>query len=299
MKIATVFQVLLLCVLLMACKKKDPLVDEPSLPDYSGIMMNHEVEIIVGNRTVKGYLSKPAGTCMDMVIVLHGGTLNYQSSVNATQNQATKPEGGQQFLLNGKAIFSLEYTEFSGPTDTVGVTKGIMEMEEVLASVDFLKTDPFLGNNFTIPKIYAFGHSRGGANALLAGVERELSAVISAEGPLNWEAIRDSIQSGFLMPTPNQLYNFNEGTAAWNADMSLWTKYSPALRLDEFQTPFMVIAGATDTATFQDMAVQMEINYLNCGNCISGSSFVFHPNGHTDWGVPVILDSIQGFVDAY
>ncbi|MDG1333946.1 MAG: hypothetical protein P8P74_16535 [Crocinitomicaceae bacterium] len=61
----------------------------------------------------------------------------------------------------------------------------------------------------------------------------------------------------------------------------------------------MVIAGATDTTTFQDMAVQMELNYQSCGSCISGGSFIFHPNGHTDWGEQPILDSIQGFVNAY
>lgn len=299
----TIAAFFLASILFIGCQKEEifPTARLSSItPDYSGQFTNTEIDIVVGSRSVKGYLSKPAGTDLDMVLVLHGGTLNYQSSINATLNQATKPDGGQQFLANGRAILSLAYTEYADAADTIGVTKGIMEMEEVLAAVDFLQSDPFVSNNFTINNLYAFGHSRGGANALLAGIERELNAVISAEGPLNWKAIKDSTISGFLTPTPKQLFNFVAGTAAWNADTSLWTTYSPALRLEEFQTPFLVLAGELDEATFQDMAVQMQNNYNNCGSCIDGGTFNLHSFGHTDWSLePGILDSIQDFINRY
>jgi len=244
-------------------------------------------------------LSKPPGDTLDIVLVLHGGTPEYLKSVQATVNQATNPTGGLQFLQNGYAILALEYTEFADINDTLGVTKGITEMEEVLASIDFLASNPFVPNDFNIEKIYAFGISRGGANALLAGIERNLSAVISTSAPLDWIAIRDSIESGFLKPSDKELDNFNHTTAEWNLDTTHWTTYSAGLRVKASQSPFLVISGYQDSLAFIDMAIRMQEEYLMCDTCVGGSAFILHPFGHTDWGEQPILNPIQNFMSNF
>ena len=304
MKFLTFFRVLILisAISIASCGDDDytTITQTLNVSDYSEQIWNQPILVPLGNGWVRAMLSKPQGDSMDMVLVLHGGSATYEDAVHSTLVQATKWDGGNQFLLRGYAILALDYTEFANAQDTIGVTKGVQEMEEVIAAVNFLSSDPFINNGFYVEKLFAFGHSRGGGNALLAAIEtEELVAVVSTEAPLNWKAVRDSIASCFLKPDSIHLSNFYATTADWNIDTSLWTKYSPSLRYQEFNSPFLVINGELDTATFVAMAEDLNIKYQNCGtDCVDGSRIFIHPRGHTDWATPAILDSIHAFFQA-
>lgn len=292
----------LFLILFASCQSNDDqaTISFSTAPNYFPNTHNQPVLIPVGNRSVRALLSKPEGGSMDIVLVLHGGSIDYQASVQSTVTQATQWDKGNNFLTRGMAILALEYTEFDGPADDVGVTKGIMEMEEVLAAIDFLDTNPFSAYGFDINKMYAYGHSRGGGNALLAAINSDkLSAVASSAAPLNWKAIRDSIASGFLTPTQTQEDNFYATTDFWNTDTSLWTTYSPSLNLPDYQCPFMVIGGLVDSASFVDMVIDMQARYDACTNCNEESSFIIHPRGHSNWASQAILDSIYNFFSQF
>ena len=297
---------LALFLALAACEKTELTSDiSPALSQtsFADSLHNQLITIPVGaQRSVNAYLTKPQGDSLDLVLVLHGGTRDYAKSVEATLGQVDKEDGGKQFLDAGYAILALQYTEFAGPSDTMGVTKGIMEMQDVISTVDYVQSGELGLNGFDVQKFYAFGHSRGGANALLAGVGRELDAVISAEGPLNWIQINDSIESGFLTPTDRERVHYDSTTAEWgdpDVDPTLWIRYSASERLPEFKSPFMVIQGEQDPAAFVELATEMERRYDLCGSCNEEASFIIHPAGHVDWAYPAILDSIQGFLQAH
>lgn len=301
---------LLLCLpfLLIACEIQEgtpspPSIGQPIL-DLNGPQHNFQIDIPVGIRTVPAYLSKPDGQISELVIVLHGGSASFEASHASTLAQAEIQDGGGQFIQAGYGILALQYTEFAGPEDLIGVTKGFMEMEEVLATVDFVRNGMLAPFNLNIQKLYAFGHSRGGANALLAGIGRPLDAVISAEGPINWLQIRDSMlaRAFYPPPTPEEIANFRLTTAEWNdpdEDPRLWIRYSPALQIEHFQSPCLVIQGETDRAAFAELAEEMELSFEACLNCNTEAEFIIHPWGHTDWGQQPVLDSIQNFLNRH
>lgn len=306
MKLTKPYFAFIALLLVLASCKQESLDSEmkPALSatSFAGPLVNEAISIPVGDRAVNAYLSKPDGAELDLVLVLHGGSRTYEKSVEASLGQIDKPDGGRQFLEAGYAILALEYTEFAGPEDTVGVTKGIMEMQEVISAVDYVQAGNFSQNGFDVGKLYAFGHSRGGANALLAGIGRELDAVISAEGPINWIQINDSIESGYLKPSEHELFRYDSTTFDWgdpDVDPTLWIRYSSAERLPEFQSPFMVIQGEQDPSAIVELAIEMQARYENCPSCTEEGSFIIHPNGHTDWALPAVLDSIQGFLQAH
>jgi len=218
-----------------------------TIDNYSIEIENLPIKIKVGNREVKAYLSKKEGAVTDVILGLHGGSTSKKLSEAAAKNYNQKSDGGRPFIQAGFALLSLEYTEFEDNGDKA--TRGIKEMEEVLAAVDFMLNDGLTENNVTFDRVFVLGHSRGGANALLAGIERAVDGVISTAGPLDWIATYDSIQSGYLQASEEELAFFNESTAAWgdpHEDPTLWTKYSPGLRTTQFQSPFLVVSGIND-----------------------------------------------------
>ena len=296
---------LVFLALATSCQKEESTIPTPevlfskNLTDYSGALVNETLSIVVNEeRSIVAYLSKPAGTSMDIVLGMHGGTESLSESKDATFDFATQDNGGLIFLPEGKAFLAIEYTEFE--SDGSIATRGFKELEDVLAAVDYLQSNPFAGQNFNIEDLYTFGSSRGGGLALLAGIERPIAAAISAEGPLDWIATFDSIRSGYLPGTDVQKMNFAKSVRAWgnpHVDNTLWVKYSPGLRVESFQSPFLVISGEADPIIMISTAEAMQQVYLDCNTCVPGSRFILHPFGHTDWDKPAIIDAIQAFVD--
>lgn len=284
---------LLLCTL-MSCSSDQGAPTQTDV-DFSGQVENETISIDVpGGRSVKAYLSKPAGESVDMVLALHGGSPTLENSISSAATYNTKPDGGRQFLENGYGVLSLEYTEFE--TNGEKATRGFKEMEEVLAATDFLLGKGLAKNKVNIGKVYVFGHSRGGGNALLAGIERDLEAVIAAEPPLDWERTRDSIVSGGLKTDVTLIDQFEESVSEWSeAD---FVTYSPAKRLEDFKTRFLIISGELDEAVMIEIAEDMQAAYLDCAtDCIPGSDFILHERGHSDWAeVKGILADIQEFM---
>ncbi len=285
-----------LALLFTACSQGED--DDPIVyADYSGMLQNQELFIPVSGRTVKAYLSKPAGAAMDIVLCMHGGTVDLAASQNAAETMSERTTGGQQFLKNGYAVLSLEYTEFE--SDGSLADRGIKELAEVLAAIDYLMADSLARNQITIGKIFTFGSSRGGGLALLAGIERPIYAAMSAEGPLDWIATHDSIEASFFPIQAAELGNFKETTAAWgdpHINPELWIKYSPGLRVEEFKCPFLVISGEQDVVILLSTVLAMKKRYEDCVTCVAGSEFILHPFGHTDWGTAGVLEGIERFM---
>jgi len=288
--------VIIVCIICLVTSCRD----QAECHDYDAMMTNHLFTLMTPDgRKINNYLSKPAGDRMDLVVVLHGGTKDYETSISATLKQSTDKDGGAQFLEEGHAIIAVQYTEFQGSKDDIGVTKGIFEMIDILTLIDYILDGTFSEDFFEIDGLFVFGHSRGGANALLTGIERPLDGVISAEGPINWIAINDSIRTGFLNPSEWEKQRYESTTVEWGdplEDPTLWKRFSPALRIAEFQSPFMVIQGENDIAAFVDLAIQMRRANQSCNSCPYDGSYIIHPNGHTDWALPGVLDTIREFI---
>ncbi|MEX0274228.1 MAG: alpha/beta hydrolase family protein [Flavobacteriaceae bacterium] len=275
----------------------DPAETTKNFESFSGALTNKELLIITADhRTIKAYLSKPQGTHMDIVLALHGGTANLESSVDATKNYNDKPDGGKQFLDNGYAVLSLGYSEYEN--DGSKSDRGFKELTDVLAATDYILNDSLTKYDMTIDKTIAFGHSRGGNNALLAGIERPLHAVVAAEAPLDWAKTRDSIRAGVIPGSFDEIQKFEESVAKWTNDDFI--KYSPGLRLEAFQSPFLIISGELDPAVLISIAEDVREDYLACnanGQCMDGGLFIFHERGHTDWAqTPGIMQEIQEFI---
>ncbi len=293
-----------LLVLCFACGNGDDIADQNRFEDFSGEIDNKLLTIKTSDgREVNAYLSKPPGTTIDIVLALHGGSATRSQSINSTLTYITKPDGGKQFLDNGFAVLCLEYTEFEN--DLVKSDRGFKELIDVLSATDYILNDSLAKHNVNVERVFAFGHSRGGANALLAGIERPLDGVIGAEPPLDWVKTRDSIQAGVISGDPNQIDDlidkFEESITNWTEEDFI--KYSPGLRLEEFQSPFMVISGEQDPAVLISIAEGVREEYLECNKndqCIDGGEFVFHPLGHTDWSDstnPNTLQAILNFIN--
>ena len=267
--------------------------------DYRYELSNEKFTVRVdSNRTIRAYLTKPEGSQMDLVIILHGGTIDPPSSFNATLRYATKQDGGRIFLEQGMAVLSVDYTEFESNGSIS--PRGFKELEDVVATIDWLKTDPFEKNQFKINRIFTFGHSRGGGLALLAGIERQIDGAISAAGPLDWIATYEAILDGTLNPNVNEIGNFQHSVALWGLPGSTpdyWTKFSPGLRVDEFKSPFLIISGRDDEVILPRTVYNMRTAYNKCHGCVDESYFVVHPFGHSNWANAATVESILRFIE--
>ncbi len=249
------------------------------------------------SRSVRAYLSKPEGGSMDIVIVLHSGTFDFSNSHNSTLRYGQRDDAGQIFLDEGKAVLSLEYTEFEANGSIS--PRGIKELQDVVSTIDWLKTNPFLKNKFNIERVFTFGTNRGGGLALLAGIERQIDGAISAEGQLDWIATLAAIQNGSLNPNVEELANFDQTVAAWDvpgSEPDLWTFYSPAQRFSEFQSPFLIISGQNNPIALFQNATAMQSNFNKCTECMTEGNFILHPNGLNDWAKEDIVNQIKSFV---
>ena len=272
--------ILIIASLCFSCNKED---DSPQLTnsfdDLSGQVNNRLLSIKTSDgRAVKAYFSKPAGTHIDIVLALHGGSATREQSISSTETYIGRPDGGRQFLDAGFGVLCLEYTEFE--TNGVKSDRGFKELVDVLSATDYILNDSLAKHNVKIDRVFAFGHSRGGNNALLAGIERPLAGVIGAEAPLDWIKTRDAIKAGDITGDPDQIDDlidkFEESISNWTDEDFI--KYSPGLRLEEFQSPFLVISGELDPAVLISIAEAVRVDYLACnglGQCINGCEFGF------------------------
>lgn len=296
---------LLTVFLILACDNdNETSQDTTTFEDFSGQINNKLLSIKTSDgREVNAYFSKPAGTNIDIVLALHGGSATREQSLSSTEAYIERPDGGRQFLDMGLGVLCLEFTEFE--SNGVKSDRGFKEFIDVLSATDYILNDSLAKHNVNTNRVFTFGHSRGGNNALLMGIERPLDGVMAAEAPLDWIKTNDSIQAGVIQGDPDTIGDFID---KFEESVSKWTdndfiKYSPGLRLQEFQSPFLIISGEQDPAVLISIAEDVKEDYLTCNTnnqCIGGGEFVFHPLGHTDWSQstnPNTLQAIQDFIN--
>lgn len=286
-------------LMVSSCQINDGLADDDfvTIDNYSIEIDNLPIKIKVGSREVIAYLSKKEGSFTDVVLGLHSGGKNIQESRALAKDYYKNPQGGQAFLNAGFALLSLQYTEFDGSEI---LTRGEKELEDILAAVDFMLSDGLSDNNVRFERVFVAGHSRGAGNALLAGIERKVDGVIASAGTLDWIAMQAAIEDGSIEMTIDELDFFKFSTEDWGSSAetpSPWTENSPALRVSEFQSPFLVIAGTNDTRVPVASAYQMQTRYDDCSTCIGDSKFVIHEQGHTDWNTEAVIEQVMTFIE--
>ena len=286
-------------IFLMSCSSDEQDLQLENLLDYASVHWEKEILFeIESGHSISGWLTKPEGSSMDLIIGLHGGTPTLEKSLAAAKSLASKDDGGQLFGSD-KAFLSLGYTEFE--TDGSMADRGFKELSEVLSIIDQINRGFFADSGFDYERLYTFGISRGGGLALLAAIERNIDGAISAEGPLDWLATRQAIEAGRLAPNFLELAGFEESTAAWGdpiVDPAHWITYSPGLRIEEFQAPALIISGYDDRVILIETALDMQARYQDCASCQPGFGFILHPNGHTDWATVSVQTQIEIFVDS-
>ena len=287
-----------MAIFLISCTKDSEDSFSEKQPDFSGVHWEKEIVFeIESGYNISTWLTKPAGSSMDLIIGLHGGTATLEKSLAAGKTLASN-EGGGLLFGSDKAFLSLGYTEFE--TDGSMADRGFKELAEVLSIIDQIQNGFFASKGLDYARLYTFGVSRGGGLSLLAAIERDIDGAISAEGPLDWLATKRAIEAGILAPNFLELAGFEQSTAAWGdpaIDPTHWINFSPGLRVEAFQAPALIISGYEDRAILIETALDMQARYQNCPSCQQGLDFVLHPNGHTDWATLSVKKQIEAFVD--
>lgn len=283
----------LVALLINGCHKVENLVIE----DWSAARENSLIQLSTTNgQQVDAYLSKPPGVEMNAVLILHEEQASLNDSKEATINYALSSEGGLRYLQRGWLVLSLAYSEFEA--DGSVAHRGAREMEEVIAAIDFLQKD-LLQYNIKVNKLIVHGDSRGGTNALIAGIKRKLDAVVATSAVVDWKAHREAIHSATIESSWKERQLFEQSIAEWqdtDESENAWVKYSPGLRQDEFKTPFLIVSGEQNRARLQQSILLMEKEYHICGDCLEGSQFLYYPGGHKDWNQDSVWEVIFGFV---
>ncbi|MEM7037068.1 MAG: prolyl oligopeptidase family serine peptidase [Bacteroidota bacterium] len=299
---------LLLLLSLTGCDKETPLHEtspEAALSTGSfqltSALDNQEIYLTTSDgRTVKAYLSKKAGTLTKGVLLLHAGTKDLLESQTVTAGLNSDPYGGQPFYDRDYICLSVEFTEYF-PGD-IKATRGKEELLDVLAGYDYLNAT-LAQQAMPLDTLVAFGGSRGGTNALRLGIAREFNAVVANSAAVNWFAVHDSIQSGFLDPSEEDSIAFYESVFEWgNPDITpdKWFDHSVGLRVDAFKTRYHMINGELDEAVMVHTIRDMETAYEACvdaGDCEDESVFFIHPGGHVDWRADWAFEMMFDFIE--
>lgn len=309
MKNAT-FAILIACLsyVMISCEKAPPIPASAQAPTLALNQLNLSAELdnvplslgTTDGRTVTAYISKKAGMLHKAVLLLHAGSadLTESQSVSFGFNDATY--GGHSFYERDYICLTVEFTEFH--PDETKATRGKEELKDTEAAYLFLH-DSLAVQGMPMDTIVAFGVSRGGTNALRLGIAHELNAIVTASAAVNWFATHDSIQSGFLQPSPKDSILFYDSVIEWGNPVTQpqwWLAHSVGLRLPEFQSRYFMINGTLDQAVMVHTIDSMRNAYEDCVQqnlCEPGSKTVIHPLGHTDWRTPATMENIFVYIE--
>jgi fermentation-respiration switch protein FrsA (DUF1100 family) len=251
---------------------------------------------IPGNsgRTVGGYLSLENADSGDIVIVLHGASTF--STDGAVDGARGFHEGfGLAYRQAGYRTLSLDFQE-------CGTAYGQGDTADVVQAIDWLNGPgkAVLGTT----GIYLVGYSVGATAAIVANRQRQVTAVASISGITEPQSLQGA---WFLYYLAGSLYPNNEGLCQVGSTLAVyglpgwpgWDTLNTVARVNELQSPMLVIQGTSDQLFPVSNAQNLEAAYqqaLSEGLTLSPVEFLYIPDAdHFAVVGPEVADAILAF----